>query len=158
MTGVSSVRFEEADSADADELARLALEEPGPTWSAAHFQAACAAERGRHVIVARGPLGLLAFCALACAADEVEVHNLAVRPDARRQGLGRALLRHALTLGRARGARRAFLEVRAGNKAARALYAACGFALDGRRRDYYSEPREDALLLVRNLEIEGGAC
>lgn len=158
MTTCADVRFDEAGGADADELARLVSGELGQPWSAAHFQAACAAERGRYVLVARADTGLLAFCALAGAADEVEVHNLAVHRAARRRGLGRALLRHALAVARTRGAQRMFLEVRAGNVAARALYASCGFVLAGRRRDYYSEPREDALLLARNLEIEGPAC
>lgn len=158
MTSPAAVSFDEAEHADAEELARLVAAEPGEPWSTAHFQAACAADRGRFVLVARGVTGVLAFCAMACAADEVEVHNLAVHPAARRQGVGRALLEAALARARARGARRVFLEVRAGNTAARALYAACGFALAGRRRDYYSEPREDALLLARNLEIGGAAC
>jgi len=72
-----------------------------------------------------------------------------VLPAHRRQGLGRALLAHVLATGRAIGAPRATLEVRASNTAAIALYSAAGFFQAAVRRDYYSKPIEDALVLWR---------
>lgn len=93
--------------------------------------------------------GIVGYCAYRLVLDEMHVMNLAVRPEARRHGLGGFLLRHALARAERAGARRALLEVRAGNTAARALYAESGFALLGRRSRYYVEPPEDALVLVR---------
>ena len=78
---------------------------------------------------------------------EAEIWRIAVRPDCRREGIGRELIGAFLEKGRKIGCDRCFLEVRAGNRAARALYAACGFAERGVRKDYYRNPREDAILM-----------
>jgi ribosomal-protein-alanine N-acetyltransferase len=86
--------------------------------------------------------------------DEVHINNLAVRPEFRNRGLGGALLAFALEDGERHGAPRATLEVRRSNDAARRLYERFGFRLAGVRRDYYSHPTEDALVLWREpLEL-----
>ncbi|MBD5647859.1 MAG: GNAT family N-acetyltransferase [Desulfovibrio sp.] len=82
---------------------------------------------------------------------ELEILNLAVEPAARRRGCGRRLLLLALQAGRKMGMQKALLEVREHNGAALALYRACGFALAGRRRRYYADTGEDALVLERPL-------
>jgi ribosomal-protein-alanine N-acetyltransferase len=87
-------------------------------------------------------------------ADEVHVTNLAVRPASRGEGVGRLLLGTLLARQRALGARRAFLEVRPGNTEARRLYAGLGFREVGRRRGYYVDTGEDALLLEARLDEE----
>ena len=73
--------------------------------------------------------------------------SMAVRPDARRHGLGTALIRAILVWSAAHNARHLALEVRAGNAPAIALYQRCGFRPEGRRPRYYTDPEEDALLL-----------
>ena len=106
-----------------------------------------------HTEVARlylmtAPTGVLvAYCACWMVADEVHINSLAVDPAWRRQGLARRLLRHVFRDTVRDGAASATLEVRQSNDAARALYAGLGFAVEGRRRDYYQQPREDALIL-----------
>lgn len=95
-----------------------------------------------------------AFLLGRVVAGEAELLTIAVHPNQRRAGLGGALVAAFLTESRARGGESAFLEVAEGNDAARALYAACGFAPAGRRRGYYHRPdgaSEDALVLVRSL-------
>jgi ribosomal-protein-alanine N-acetyltransferase len=98
-----------------------------------------------------GVLGLVApdgGMALArVAADEAELLTLAVVPDARRRGLGRRLLRAAMGQIAIIGAQRMFLEVKDGNAAALALYTQAGFAVIGRRRQYY--PDGAAALVLR---------
>ncbi len=84
------------------------------------------------------------------AADEAEILTLAVHPDARRQGLARALLAEAADIVAAQGATALFLEVALRNTAARALYAASGFAEVGRRRRYYADG-DDAMVMRRPL-------
>jgi ribosomal-protein-alanine N-acetyltransferase len=146
-------RLRAATPADGAALAAIdAVCNPSP-WSAEAF-----AET-----LARAP-GLLAtddddcacgFVVVSIVADECEILDLGVLPAARRRGLGRELLRAALDQAARAGARRCHLEVRASNAAAQALYAGCGFVLDGRRRDYYRDGaggREDALLLSRELD------
>ncbi len=78
--------------------------------------------------------------------DELCIMNLAVHPARQRRGLGEYLVRFALRLGAERGMRRATLEVRASNEGAQHLYRKCGFQQIGARRNYYTRPREDALL------------
>jgi [ribosomal protein S18]-alanine N-acetyltransferase len=73
--------------------------------------------------------------------------NLAVTSSARRQGIGRDLLRHALRLGLKQGACRALLEVRASNAPALALYEGAGFTRKAVRMKYYTNPVEDAVLM-----------
>ncbi|MFT3688752.1 GNAT family N-acetyltransferase [Paenirhodobacter sp.] len=80
-------------------------------------------------------------------AGEAELLTLAVAPEARRRGTGRALLAGFAETARARGADSAFLEVAEDNAPARALYAAAGWREAGRRRGYY-HPGIDALVLT----------
>ena len=88
------------------------------------------------------------------AADEAEILTLAVRPDARRAGVGRALMAAAMESAIVAGADRMFLEVADDNLPARALYAALGFTEVGVRPRYYERPNgapTDALILSRAL-------
>jgi ribosomal protein S18 acetylase RimI-like enzyme len=77
----------------------------------------------------------------------MHVMNLTVAPELRGRGLGRFLLGLARDLAVRRGALEAYLEVREGNRAARALYRSAGFSEVGRRPGYYTRPPEDALIL-----------
>lgn len=79
--------------------------------------------------------------------DELHIANLAVAPGFRRRGLARRLLHHVLARAAENGMTSATLEVRFGNQAAQVLYASFGFEVVGRRRRYYSNNREDALLM-----------
>lgn len=88
-------------------------------------------------------------------ADSGEILNLAVAGRYRRKGLGLRLLDEALTRLADHGIAEVYLEVRASNRAARALYTARGFRVAGMRRAYYREPTEDALVLKLAL---GGAA
>lgn len=78
---------------------------------------------------------------------ELHINNVAVRPECRRRGIGAALLGRILQEARRRKANAAFLEVRSANLAAQALYEKNGFKAIARRADYYTEPREDAVVM-----------
>jgi ribosomal-protein-alanine N-acetyltransferase len=85
--------------------------------------------------------------------DEAHIATIATHPDFRRQGIGESLMVWALQCAHAEGARRAFLEVRAGNLGAQALYQKYGFTVDGVRLRYYKDNNEDAILMsLENLE------
>ena len=90
------------------------------------------------------------YCAFWRVADEIHINNLAVRPGLRRQGLGRRLLAGVLDAAGSMGATRATLEVRRSNEPAIHLYLQAGFREAGIRRNYYTQPVEDALLLLRS--------
>lgn len=88
----------------------------------------------------------VAYAGLVTALDEGEITNVATHPDYRRRGLAREVLSALLGAVGARGIRRVTLEVRPSNVAALSLYGSLGFRECGRRRNFYSFPREDALL------------
>ena len=94
------------------------------------------------------------YCACWLLADELHINSLAVEDRFRRQGLATRLMATVTQEAVSRGARSATLEVRESNVAARALYEGLGFAIEGVRRDYYQQPREDALILwCRQLRV-----
>jgi ribosomal-protein-alanine N-acetyltransferase len=95
-----------------------------------------------------------AFCTVWIVLDEVHINNIAVRPECRGGGVGRALLEFVLRMGAGLGARRATLEVRRSNATAIKLYERLGFSVAGVRRNYYANPVEDALILWRDSQLE----
>lgn len=118
-------------------------------WSRASYEAV--AHGKFYGWVAERDGEVMGFLVARLAGDELEILNVAVDPAARRQGVGSRLLEVALEASRERGARWAFLEVRASNSAAIGFYERHRFVLSGRRPEYYSAPREDGLVLSRGL-------
>jgi [ribosomal protein S18]-alanine N-acetyltransferase len=95
---------------------------------------------------------LAGYIVARLTANELHINNVAVRVEHRGRGVGSALLTRILDEGQQLGATVAFLEVRAGNSLAQALYAKCGFRAAGRRSNYYSAPLEDALIMCAQLK------
>lgn len=98
-------------------------------------------------LLAEGGQGVLGYLIGRDVGGSGEILNLAIAPGARRRGLGRTLLEQGLAAMTARGVTEVFLEVRASNAAALALYQRAGFRVVGVRRRYYRSPSEDALVL-----------
>ena len=130
---------------EADIPAAVALEQanrPHP-WTEGVFRDELAAE-GR-VYLAADDAGLVGFGGVTVSGDEAHVTNLLVAPDHRGSGLGRRLMVGLIEAAREAGARHLTLEVRASNRAARALYASLGLAPVGVRPGYYGD--DDALIM-----------
>ena len=85
--------------------------------------------------------------------DETDMMNVAVHPDFRRQGVGEALIIQLVEYLKAMGSHCLTLEVRASNAPAIHLYEKLGFCEIGRRKNYYRNPREDALILRKEWEV-----
>ena len=140
-----------ADIGEVMEIERLSFDSP---WTAADFEAVLSG--GSHARVAEDAGGRVAgYCVSHCVVDEAEIWTIAVRPDARGAGIGKALLEDALSDARSRGASRMFLEVRSGNAPAEALYLGSGFRKIGIRRGYYrmkDGARADAVVMERSLD------
>jgi len=122
----------------------------GEAWTAAQC-AGLLPLPGVWLTLARGPDGVIGFALARRIADEAELLLLAVRRGRQRAGVGKLLLDRFVADARRRGAGRLHLEVREGNHAVN-LYERSGFALAGRRRNYYSGPKGssyDALTLAR---------
>jgi ribosomal-protein-alanine acetyltransferase len=90
--------------------------------------------------------GLLGFMVARFLAPECELENIVVSPAARRKGIGKQLLNALLRAASQTNCEFVFLEVRESNHAARAFYESVGFQSTGRRKSYYSNPSEDAVL------------
>jgi [ribosomal protein S18]-alanine N-acetyltransferase len=101
--------------------------------------------KSRRAIIEAGPI--VGYIVARETAGELHINNVAVRAEYRRRGIGAALLGHVLDEARRRKANAAFLEVRSANLAAQTLYEKHGFRAIARRADYYSEPREDAVVM-----------
>ena len=105
-----------------------------------------------------GPDGveLIGFIVVWQVVDEAHIGTIAVEERHRRTGVARALIREGLGQAYARGARKVFLEVRAGNLPAQALYRSLGFVDLDVRKGYYADNHEDAVVMILEpLEIEG---
>ena len=85
--------------------------------------------------------------------DETDMMNVAVHPDYRRKGIAEALVNNLVEQLKKMGSHCLTLEVRASNVPAIALYEKLGFSEIGRRKNYYRNPREDALILRKEWEI-----
>ena len=85
------------------------------------------------------------------SAGELHINNVAVRDQYRRRGIGSALLSRIMETAKRLKVQVAFLEVRSGNHAAQALYEKTGFKAIAQRKDYYSDPREDAVVMSLTL-------
>jgi len=103
-------------------------------------------------LAAAGPVGYAIYW---WAAGEAELGDLAVWEPYRGTGLGACLVAEVLAGASRRGVGRIFLEVRESNRAARSLYRRSGFREAGRRPDYYRDPREDAIVMVRAVPRPG---
>lgn len=107
--------------------------------------------------------GLVGYAAFRRIAHEAWLLNLAVHPRARRRGLGRALVEEGALWVASLGITELWLEVRASNAPARALYERLGFRIEGVRPRYYSpapggREREDAVLMCRRLPSSAGGA
>jgi len=130
--------------------AMMALEKHVATaahWSAEQYEALFRApDPGRAALVMQEESSLQGFVIARVVGEEWEIENVAIAGPARRRGLGTRLLGELLDLARAQDAAAVFLEVRESNQAARALYEKWAFLESGRRRGYYKDPEEDAIL------------
>jgi ribosomal-protein-alanine N-acetyltransferase len=97
---------------------------------------------------------IMGYATALAALGEIHLLSIAVYPGRRRRGYGSAILEEVISRGRATGCKRVFLEVREGNGAAKAFYSEAGFLVIGRRKRYYIDTGEDAIIMELDLERE----
>ena len=122
-------------------------------WDAAAFRAFLRPGAAYSLVAVTGD-AVLGYALGWCDPPDAELMNLAVASARRGRGVGSALLERVLATCAGRGARELFLEVRVSNVAAQRLYAKHGFEAIGRRRGYYTRPREDALIYRARLAAD----
>ncbi len=154
--------LEAAGEEDVEALVELEQRCHRHPWRASSFREEMGDPARGAVIVLRAPFepaergrGIVGYYAYQVVADEMHLLNLAVAPEHQRAGLGGFLLARAIEQGARRGAKGVFLEVRRSNRVAQALYERFGFLTLAVRRDYYADPREDALVLARRVLVLG---
>jgi len=142
-----------ADVAAVQRIERASFTSP---WPADAFRQELSTNRlARYIVVEEGTPGaageeaaIVGYAGLWLMVDEAHVTTFAVAPERRRLGIGEVLLTELLGIARRIGASVATLEVRVSNLAARRLYEKYGFRPVGVRRNYYSDDREDALIMT----------
>ena len=120
-------------------------------WQPETFEGLLGRDTVEMVVMTDQTSEVIGYAVLWCILDQGELANLAIVPERRGAGLGSHLLRHVLDVAALRGVAKFFLEVRASNAAAIALYEGFGFTEIGVRRGYYDNPKEDALVMAVSL-------
>jgi ribosomal-protein-alanine N-acetyltransferase len=144
--GASEVAIRKLATSDVPAVLAILQESPeAAAWSEEGLLQLAAVESAAWVADLNGVVA--GFLIGRVAADEFEILNMAVPRAHRRSGIGSRLLKSALEFSRIAGSARAYLEVRASNEPAIALYSRYGFTKCGLRAGYYREPVDDALLL-----------
>ena len=137
-------------ASDADAVVEIQMASPEiAQWTAHDYVTFPAAGMTAWVAEVEGVIA--GFLVARRIAGELEILNLAVRPDARRRGIGHALIQFAFAWGKQLEAKKAYLEVRASNLVALEFYKSHQFQETGRRPLYYSNPVEDALVLTAHI-------
>ena len=153
MASLSLDRMRADDLDDVVAIERVSFTLP---WSRGAFLYEMEQNRVARCWVMREYRRVVGYLCLWEIGEEIHVTNVAVHPDFRRRGIARALLQAVLEDARRRGLRVVALEVRPSNREARTLYEAFGFRAVGRRKGYYYDTGEDAL--VMELALDGPAA
>lgn len=144
----TNVHIRTAAPADASSL--IALERESPTaahWAETSYTKLLEQGTAERVsLIAEDEGKVTGFLVARISGDECELENVVVAEGRRRRGIGSSLIRALADFIQGRGRIPIFLEVRESNSTARALYEKCGFRIKGRRKSYYNNPQEDAVL------------
>ena len=152
---MTAVVVEPARAADLDAIDEISRHSFRTPWPRQTFVDELARPHGR-LDVARARGVVTGYVNYWLVVDEVHLLAVATHPDARRTGVGAALVGRVLAVARAGGARLVTLEVRASNQPARRLYERHGFAEVALRRGYYGEDGEDAVVMIASLDASAG--
>jgi ribosomal-protein-alanine N-acetyltransferase len=148
----AAVEVRRMTAADITAVVRIETEAFTSPWRADTF-ANLIGQMGVELLVLTHPdEGVIGYAVLWCVLDQGELANIALASEHRGKGLGAILLASAMEVAHARGVRELYLEVRASNARAIALYTRFGFERVGRRRAYYDAPKEDALVMSKAIE------
>lgn len=144
-------RFREMTPEDVEAVAKIEEEAISPPWSEKAFYDALKNENAYFAVCESGG-AVKGYAGMYMAADEAEITNVAVREDSRHGGVGQGLVGFLIKVGRTKGIHKIILEVRKGNVPAISLYEKCGFEKTGERKDFYSSPKEDAVIMCYDIE------
>ncbi|MDD3220755.1 MAG: ribosomal-protein-alanine N-acetyltransferase [Clostridia bacterium] len=121
-------------------------------WSKEGFADSLKQESSELITAENDEGEIVGYCCLYFALDEGEIVNVAVAPECRKKGYGAWMVRRLMDIGIEKGVRQFFLEVRASNEAGQKLYNSLGFEVCGMRKGFYTQPKEDAVLMTWSHE------
>ena len=147
MEGLTIRTMQESDLPSIVKIERLSFSTP---WSEILFFNEIYKQRSIPKVAVIGDRIAGYICANHVA-DEGHILNLAVHPDFGRRGIANTLVENILEELKENACRFLYLEVRASNNAARKLYEGFGFSVVGTRKGYYTEPKEDAVIMMLRL-------
>ena len=138
-----------ARPADAEAIARLEAEIFSDPWGEGDVTSYICRESAM-CFAAVDESGLVGYIIGTKIPPEGEIYRIAVRPDKRQRGIGYRLLSYGLKTELGEGVETVFLEVRSKNSPAIALYRAYGFTQCGKRKNYYQNPSDDAVVMIKD--------
>ena len=141
---VTITEMKESDLEEVLEIEKKSFADP---WSRRLFKETLSFPHSVNFVFREAPGALLGYINFYLIGEEAHMLNLAIHPDWRKKGLAAQLLNHAIDFLKRRNAAHFFLEVREGNLDAIRLYTKFGFQMIGRRKRYYVETNEDALVM-----------
>lgn len=141
------------DVAQVHQIEMLSFATP---WSLAAFQAEMTENKFARYIVLEEQGHILAYGGMWWILDEAHITNVAVLPEKRGIGLGRILVHEMSALCKKGGIQDMTLEVRVSNRVAIHLYQSFGFQIVGRRKEYYTDTKEDAHIMWKHLKDDDG--
>lgn len=147
MTEASPYHLRSMRRGDLDQV--LAIEQMSylSPWSRLSFEREVSDNPAANYVVVEQDDRVCGYAGMWVLIDEAHVTNIAVHPDHRRRGLGQAMLCELARRAARQGVHSLTLEVRPTNFAAQALYTKLGFVSRGRRKRYYSDTGEDAIIM-----------
>ena len=144
---------------DLPQVLKIEVENFAIPWSEQSFREMLASSQAVFLVAEAASEGsspeamhCLGYAGAVFAGEQADVTNIAVRGENKQQGIGVILLQTLLEELQTREVREVFLEVRESNTPARALYQKAGFAPVGRRKQYYTDPDEDAILMKKAVD------
>ena len=147
--GIFTERAGLSDIKDVAAIERACFED---AWSesaiGSHLESDCTLT----LVTRDGEGHILGYISASLLPPEAEIYRVATLPEYRRRGIGSLLLTAFIDTCEKADCEHLFLEVRASNTAAKALYFSHGFCEIGQRRNYYKNPKEDALILAKDIE------
>lgn len=132
---------------DAKEIFAIEMDCFSVPWSLDSIEIELINQEKKLYYVIEDTEGVVGYAGAWLVYDEGQITNIAIRPSARRQGFGATLTRALIEECFKRGMHEIFLEVRISNLSALSLYRQLGFTVKGMRKNYYSEPKEDAYIM-----------
>ena len=148
-----SVELRNLDLSDLDAIERIERASYPAPWSRSMFASELAKPSSRSIAAMAGDDKLVGYLILSRYVDAWHVMNVAVDPEYRRKGIATAMLQKLFDLTAGDAERGYTLEVRVSNLAAIGLYERFGFVQGGVRRGYYTDNREDALIMWRTAVV-----